>query len=165
MNVTPPELSDASQECVGCHKDTNVNVYQQWGYSKHFRANVGCYECHEAQKGEKDAFEHEGKYISVIVSPKDCERCHEREVDEFVNSHHAKAGRIMGSLDNILAEVVEGNKAMKTEGFPDGISALIVARNNKGLSTPLHFKFEKIHRRCSDILDIHEMGIFLVSQP
>jgi hypothetical protein len=122
----PKELSEASQECVGCHKDTDVSIYQAWGDSKHYRANVGCYECHEAQKGDKDAFKHEGKLISIIVSPKDCARCHEKEVDEFVNSHHAKAGRIMGSLDNILAEVVEGNKGMKTEGFPDGISAAAV---------------------------------------
>lgn len=122
----PRELSKVSTECIGCHKDTTVNIYQQWGYSKHFRANVGCYECHEAQKGDADAFEHEGKLISIIVSPKDCAKCHEKETDEFINSHHSKAGRIMGSLDNTLAEVVEGNRAMKTEGFPGGISAAAV---------------------------------------
>ncbi|MEW6601945.1 MAG: multiheme c-type cytochrome [Nitrospirota bacterium] len=122
----PKELSKESRDCISCHKESSVNIYQQWGYSKHFRANIGCYECHEAQKGEADAFEHEGKFISVIVSPKDCAKCHEREVDEFVNSHHAKAGRIMGSLDNTLAEVVEGNKGMKTAGFPDGVSAAAV---------------------------------------
>jgi hydroxylamine dehydrogenase len=122
----PKELSKESRECISCHKESTVNIYQQWGYSKHFRANIGCYECHEAQKGEPDAFEHEGKFISIIVSPKDCAKCHEKEVDEFVNSHHAKAGRIMGSLDNTLAEVVEGNKGMKTEAFPDGVSAAAV---------------------------------------
>jgi hydroxylamine dehydrogenase len=122
----PKEISKESRECISCHKESTVNIYQQWGYSKHFRANIGCYECHEAQKGEPDAFEHEGKFISIIVSPKDCAKCHEKEVDEFVNSHHAKAGRIMGSLDNTLADVVEGNKGMKTEGFPDGVSAAAV---------------------------------------
>ena len=122
----PKELSKESRDCISCHKESSVNIYQQWGYSKHFRANIGCYECHEAQKGEPDAFEHEGKFIAVIVSPKDCAKCHEKEVDEFVNSHHAKAGRIMGSLDNTLADVVEGNKGMKTEGFPDGVSAAAV---------------------------------------
>jgi hydroxylamine dehydrogenase len=122
----PKELSKASQECVSCHKDTSVNIYQQWGMSKHFRAKIGCYECHEAQKGDPDAVEHEGVLISIIVSPKDCANCHEKEVDEFVNSHHSKAGRIMGSLDNILAEVVEGNRGMKTDGFPEGVSAAAV---------------------------------------
>ena len=49
-----------------------------------------------------DAQLHYGKHISVIVSPKDCSRCHSREVEEFVASHHSKAGRILGSLDNVL---------------------------------------------------------------
>jgi hypothetical protein len=122
----PKELSKTSKECVECHKEMNVNIYQQWGKSKHFRSNVGCYECHEAQSGDVDAINHEGYFISIIVSPKDCGKCHEKETDEFLNSHHSKAGRIMGSLDNVLAEVVEGNRGMKTEGFPDGVSAAAV---------------------------------------
>ncbi len=122
----PRELSEESQTCVDCHKDININIYQQWGYSVHFRANVGCYECHSANKDDKDALEHNGFIVSVIVSPFDCKKCHEREADEFLNSHHSKAGRIMGSLDNILAETAEGNRGMKTEAFPDGISAAAV---------------------------------------
>jgi len=122
----PRDLSKISKECISCHAETTVNIYQQWGYSKHYRANVGCYECHQARKGDPDAFKHEGYLISIIVSPKDCGKCHEREVEEFENSHHSKAGRIMGSLDNVLAEVVEGNRGMKTGGFPMGISAAAV---------------------------------------
>ncbi len=122
----PNNLSAATQECVGCHKEMNINIYQQWGNSKHYGANIGCFECHEAQKGDADAIEHEDYLISVIVSPKDCGRCHEKETDEFINSHHSKAGRIMGSLDNTLAEVVEGNRGMRTAGFPEGISAAAV---------------------------------------
>jgi hypothetical protein len=122
----PKQLSRESQECVACHSAMNVNIYQQWGRSKHFRANVGCFECHEAGSKDKDAFAHNGHRISIIVSPLDCARCHEREAEEFSNSHHSKAGRIMGSLDNILAEVVEGNRGMKTEAFPMGISAAAV---------------------------------------
>ncbi len=67
-----------------------------------------------------------GKLISVVVSPRDCARCHEKEVEEFSDSHHAKAGRIMGSLDNVLAEVVEGNRGLMTMGFPEGVSAAAV---------------------------------------
>jgi hypothetical protein len=122
----PRNLSKTSQECVECHKETTVNIYQEWGRSKHFRGNVGCYECHEAQSSDTDAINHEGYYISIIVSPKDCSKCHEKETDEFLNSHHSKAGRIMGSLDNVLAEAVEGNRGMKTEAFPDGVSAAAV---------------------------------------
>jgi hypothetical protein len=122
----PAELTETSRECAHCHIDDTPIIYQQWGRSKHYGANVGCYECHQATKGDKDAIEHGDQIISVIVSPRDCARCHEQEVDEFANSHHSKGGRILGSLDNVLAEVIEGNRGLRTEGFPEGISAAAV---------------------------------------
>ncbi len=125
-DILPNALSEESLECLECHKSDDMSLYQQWGASKHYGANVGCYECHQAEEGDADAFEHNDYIISIIVSPVDCARCHEKEVDEFVNSHHAKAGRIMGSLDNVLAEVVEGNSAFVTPGFPLGNSAAAV---------------------------------------
>ncbi|MFT7668721.1 MAG: hydroxylamine dehydrogenase [Planctomycetota bacterium] len=103
-----------------------MGLYQQWGSSKHYRGNVGCYECHRAEQGDVDAFNHYESTIAVIVSPKDCARCHQREVEEFASSHHAKAGRILGSLDNVLAEVVEGNRGFVTPGHPGGVSAAAV---------------------------------------
>jgi len=121
-----PQLSAETQECVDCHKKQHRGIYQQWGESKHYRANVGCYECHAADKGDSDAHEHYDQTIATIVSPKDCARCHSREVAEFEASHHAKAGRILGSLDNVLAEVVEGNRGMVTPAFPNGVSAAAV---------------------------------------
>lgn len=131
-----PALSERSKKCIDCHKEISNSIYQEWGSSMHYGANIGCYECHKAEKMQPGTFRHDvkddtgklvrGEYIKVIVSPKDCARCHEKEVKEFVSSHHAKAGRIMGSLDNILAEVVEGNRAYKTPGNPFGESAAAV---------------------------------------
>lgn len=123
---TLKELSPESKACAACHKQASTSVYEQWGSSKHYRGNVGCYECHMANTKDPDAYEHYGQFISTIVSPKDCARCHEREVGEFNSSHHAKGGRILGSLDNVLAEVVEGNRAFKTPAFPHGNSAAAV---------------------------------------
>jgi len=101
-------LSKESAQCVSCHREKTPGIYQMWGDSKHYRANVGCYECHKAKSSDKDAIKHKDHIISVIVSPKDCSACHEKEVQEFDKSHHASAGDILGSLDNVLAEVVEG---------------------------------------------------------
>ncbi len=120
------ELSDESKVCIECHKKESPSIYDQWGSSKHYRGNVACYECHAAQADDKDAHMHYDVLIATIVSPKDCSRCHEREVNEFIGSHHARGGRIIGSLDNVLAEVVEGNRGMKTMGFPEGVSAAAV---------------------------------------
>nr|VFK65216.1 MAG: Seven times multi-haem cytochrome CxxCH [Candidatus Kentron sp. UNK]VFK71415.1 MAG: Seven times multi-haem cytochrome CxxCH [Candidatus Kentron sp. UNK] len=102
-------LSKESATCVSCHMKKNAGIYQQWGESKHYGANVGCYECHKAEKGEPDAVRHKDFLISTIVSPKDCAECHEQEAREFDKSHHATGGLILGSLDNVLAEVVEGS--------------------------------------------------------
>ncbi|RMD85909.1 MAG: hypothetical protein D6815_00900 [Candidatus Dadabacteria bacterium] len=86
-------------------------LYDQWGASKHFRANVGCYECHRAEEGDPDAFKHVDFLIATIVSPKDCGRCHSREVEEFSASRHATAAEVQGSYDHLLGAVVEGKAA------------------------------------------------------
>jgi len=106
---TYPELSGETLACIECHITETHVIYQEWGTSKHYRGNVGCYECHRAETGEVDVFDHYGFNISIIVSPKDCSRCHPRETQEFEESHHAKAGIILGSLDNFLADIVEGD--------------------------------------------------------
>ena len=125
----PAAMTETTLECLECHRDENPGLYQQWGGSKHYGANVGCYECHMAKKGDPDVLKddnHGDFVISTIVSPNDCARCHSKEVDEFTNSHHAKAGRIMSSLDNLLAEVVEGNNSLITPAFPNGVSPAAV---------------------------------------
>src|SRR5512140_1637443 len=94
---TLKELSAESKACADCHRKESAALYNQWGASKHYRGNIGCYECHMAVTNEPDAFEHYGQTISAIVTPKDCGRCHEHEVAEFNASHHAKAARILGS--------------------------------------------------------------------
>lgn len=106
-----PKLSEESVSCNTCHKEQSPGIVQQWGESKHYRGNVGCFECHAAKAGEPGAYEHNGATIHTIVTPRDCARCHEREVAESEESHHAKGAEILGSLDNTLAEVVEGNTA------------------------------------------------------
>lgn len=108
-------LSKESATCVSCHKEKSPGLYTQWGASKHYRANVGCYECHKAEASDPDAIKHKDFTISVIVSPKDCAQCHKNEVAEFDRSHHAKGGLILGSLDNVLAEVVEGAPMLNGE--------------------------------------------------
>lgn len=121
-----PRMSEQTENCLECHKQHTPALYDQWGASKHFRANVGCYECHSAESSDPDAFMHYGFEIAILVTPKDCARCHSREVEEFASSHHSKGGRILGSLDNVLAEVVEGNNGMITPAFPEGVSAAAV---------------------------------------
>lgn len=103
--------SAQSAQCLQCHKPMNPALVEEWRVSAHGQKGITCLDCHRAEKGEPDAFEHNGATIAVIVSPKDCARCHQKEVDEQKSSHHAKAGDILASLDNFLGEVIGGPPA------------------------------------------------------
>jgi hydroxylamine dehydrogenase len=98
--------------CIGCHSRMNNALVYEWRASRMGQKGVNCFDCHRAEKGDPDAFEHNGFLISVIVSPKDCGRCHQKQVDEQKGSHHAKGGQILASIDNFLGEVVGGPPAV-----------------------------------------------------
>ena len=100
------------EECVECHASESPGLYWEWNNSAHGQAGVNCLDCHQAQKGDVDAYEHKEALISVIVTPKDCSRCHTTEFEEMDGSHHAKGGQILASLDNLLGEVVGGPEAV-----------------------------------------------------
>lgn len=107
-DVMGSRISAETQACLGCHKPMNPGITQPWEQSAHGKAGVGCYECHVANYKDADAMNHNGFMISVIVSPLDCSKCHPTEVNEMTRSHHAKANKFTGSLDNVLGRVVTG---------------------------------------------------------
>jgi len=99
-----------SRSCVDCHGQSTPGIVDHWKSSTHARTGVGCVGCHVAQEGDADAFTHYGELVATVVTPKDCSSCHATIVEEFAKSHHAAAGNILASLDNFLAETVEGNR-------------------------------------------------------
>jgi hydroxylamine dehydrogenase len=106
----PARSLGASEACVDCHAGMHPGIVAQWRDSGHAAAGVACLDCHRASAGRPDGFEHYGQTVVVVVTPRDCARCHAREDSEFEQSHHAKAGNILASLDNYLAETVEGSR-------------------------------------------------------
>ena len=106
------KISEQTQKCVECHSEIMPGVVKQWQASAHWDAGVGCYECHGAQKGEPDAMDHNGFFVSTIVSPKDCGKCHPKETAEQEASHHAQAGDILNSKDGLLGQTVGGEPAV-----------------------------------------------------
>lgn len=101
----------SSLACVECHAQSSPGIVDHWTGSTHAEKGVGCFECHEARAGDVDGFLHYGKQIATVVTPRDCARCHAAEEAEFSRSHHAAGGMILASLDNFLAETVEGHRA------------------------------------------------------
>jgi len=110
LGLTPPHIAvpASSKQCVNCHRQTTPGIIDHWRNSGHAVTGVACVECHRAQEGDADGFSHYGHTIATVVTPRDCSRCHAEIGAEFQASHHAKAGNILASLDNFLAETVEG---------------------------------------------------------
>jgi len=105
--IVPPA---SSAECVSCHAQQTPGIVGQWEGSTHAARGVACVECHSASREDIDGFDHYGQHIAVVVTPRDCARCHQTEGSEFAQSHHSQAGNILASLDNFLAETVEGSR-------------------------------------------------------
>lgn len=100
----------SSRKCVECHFQQSPGIVDHWTGSTHAAKGVGCLDCHKANDGDVDGWSHHGAQIATIVTPLDCSRCHRTEYQEFTASHHAKGGNILASLDNFLAETVEGSR-------------------------------------------------------
>ena len=103
-----PALLGVNKDCFECHQEKSPAITDQWAHSTHAEVGVGCHDCHQAEEEDADHWYHEGQRIATLVTPADCGRCHPDIAAEFQDSHHAAAGQILGSLDNLLGEVVEG---------------------------------------------------------
>ncbi len=120
-------VTSENRDCVDCHTVKSPGIVGQWEISQHAESGIGCLQCHRAEEGDIDGYDHEGVFIATIVTPNDCAECHEQETAEFQASHHANAGRILGSLDNVLAEVVEGFTRFDDAGNKVETSAVAVS--------------------------------------
>ena len=76
--------------CVDCHRKTSPALVMQWESSLHFGNEVGCIECHGANEGEIDAWEHEGEFVSALVTPLDCATCHDTAADHRFDSQRTE---------------------------------------------------------------------------
>ena len=112
-------LSEATEDCLGCHEDETPGIVADWLASRHARGSVasalkkpvvsrrvsavsvpdslstvavGCYECHGLNPAKhQDNFEHNDYKINVVVTPPDCSTCHPVEVEQFAHSKKANA--------------------------------------------------------------------------
>src|SRR3974390_3768293 len=106
-----PQVSEEGKACIECHSGSTPGIVEQWQSSAHAKKGVDCYSCHTANEGDPATFDHYGHKIAVIVTPNYCGRCHADQQQQFAQSHHAAAAQFIGSLDNMLGEIVEGGPA------------------------------------------------------
>lgn len=97
-------------KCVSCHDGVTPEVVIQWHDSAHSGSGVMCISCHEAEKTDPSGRDHNGYHITPVVTPKHCQKCHPKEVQEFRDSMHDEAGLFSLSSYGIVGEeVVRGN--------------------------------------------------------
>ena len=86
------EHAPVSAQCLECHNDETPGIVKQWQESKHAGAAVGCYECHRVMEGDPSGFDHNGFQVTTVPSPRYCQGCHPREVEQNARSKHAWGG-------------------------------------------------------------------------
>jgi len=137
FDVKNPKMQEINKKCITCHLKENKSLVLQWETSRHAAAKegqVGCYTCHAAEKGDEMGYMHEGDFIKAILTPNDCAKCHEPQAKQMAPSHHATAGEIMASLDNMLAEIVGGmpdNKANMASGCWQCHGSVVALKRDK----------------------------------
>ncbi len=110
-------MTEVGRECVDCHKTENPGIINDWKDSRHAHAGVTCIDCHEVKSDSPMATQHEtlvgtDTYISVLVPPSTCARCHSAETQQFNESGHFRAYRQIIPKDSLhaLIQVHEGQE-------------------------------------------------------
>ena len=115
-------LTEQGQKCVSCHADHTPGVVADWKGSRHSHVGVSCVDCHQVDADNPTAVSHdilidEDKYnysasdvdsdvfVSVLVPPTVCGRCHAQERDEFNKSGHFRGARQIIPKDSLHALV------------------------------------------------------------
>src|SRR5690242_11617523 len=79
----PAATPAQNKACADCHRKNSPALVMEWERSVHSQRDVGCLDCHASEKDKTGSWLHEGVYVSVLVTPKDCAQCHEPEFKEF----------------------------------------------------------------------------------
>lgn len=103
-------MSQAAQECIDCHKSHNPGITTAWKNSRHGHVGVSCIDCHRVEANAPNATQHDTLigtdiYVSALVSPAVCGRCHPVERAQFDASGHFRAYRQIIPKDSLHALV------------------------------------------------------------
>jgi hydroxylamine dehydrogenase len=131
-------VSEATQDCIGCHSTVTPGIVGDWKRSRHARTTpadalkkpelerrvsvaevptklaatvVGCAECHTLNTdAHKDTFNHNDVKVHLTVTPKDCAVCHPVEVSQFDKNlmAHARGNLANNALYGTLEKAING---------------------------------------------------------
>ncbi|MBF0496618.1 MAG: hydroxylamine oxidase [Deltaproteobacteria bacterium] len=138
-----PKVSSDTAECLACHANSTPGVVADWQRSRHAQVTpdealkkpalgrrisvtkapdklnatvVGCAECHVSNsKKHKDAFDHNGAQVHVVVTPEDCAVCHPTEMNQYGKNlmSHAHINLARNPLYQDLVKSINGVPTFK----------------------------------------------------
>lgn len=125
-------LSEAGKSCVECHAKMTPGHVNDWKESRHGHVGISCIDCHSVKKDNPMAGQNcEGVkgtdiYVSALVSPKTCERCHPNEVKEFQQSGHARGALQVRAKDGMqkLMQHFEGRDHPDLKHAPEATGCM-----------------------------------------
>lgn len=110
-----PKISEDAKKCINCHQQKQVSnlALRDWQLSVHAEMGVTCIECHiPVSTLSKEVLERktlcENKDVQRVVSPKNCEECHEKQVKEFGAGKHAVAWKVLQVIKAQQDVLMEG---------------------------------------------------------
>lgn len=139
-----PAVSNATQQCLGCHSIFHPGIVEDWKKSRHSKTTpqkamtvkepgrkvsspsvsdalksvvVGCAECHtQNPDAHADTFSHNGFDVHVVVSPEDCASCHSQERAQYGRNimSHAWKNLAENKVYVALKESITGNPVRKS---------------------------------------------------
>ncbi|MCH7556798.1 MAG: hydroxylamine oxidoreductase [Planctomycetes bacterium] len=114
-------VSENAQGCIDCHAEKSKGIVADWASSRHAHANISCLDCHIAGPADadisKDHLQYDKTLISVIVSPKDCSRCHPTEAAQYAKSKHANTLELIWKIDPWLNDGMNNDIERQTGCF------------------------------------------------
>lgn len=141
-------LSPEAAKCVECHAKNQPNIVNDWKNSRHAHVGVSCTDCHVVDGGSPMAIkkphpkDQNTTYVSILVSPKTCEKCHEQQVKEFLNSGHARARIQIDAKPSMidLMYKIEGMGDKELDHAPDATGCMqchgsVLKVDDKGIPT------------------------------
>ncbi|WP_297444057.1 multiheme c-type cytochrome [Sulfurimonas sp.] len=121
-----------AKRCVECHADKTPAHVDDWRQSRHAHVGVSCIDCHSVKKDNPMAAQNcpgvkgTKTYVSVLVSPKTCTKCHPNEVEEFQHSGHARAALQVAAKQGMqdLMHKFEGRNHPKLKNSPEATGCM-----------------------------------------
>ena len=119
-------VSVEAKACIKCHADVNNGIVHDWRNSRHAHVGVSCIDCHQVNADNPMAAQNcEGvkgtnTFISPIVTPATCSKCHPAEAHEFKNSGHIRA-RIQVDSKEGMQKLMKYHEGQNHPKFKDAV--------------------------------------------